>query len=44
MKIIHKRVKAVLVLKVWNFGLAFLILKLVEFLFFDNFFLDLAKF
>ena len=40
----HKRLKAVLASGVRNFGLFFVALKLVEFLLFDNFFLDLAKF
>ena len=44
MKASHKRLKAILALKVQNFGLAFIALKLVEFPFFDNFFSDLAKF
>ena len=43
-KVNHKRLKAVLVLRVKNFGLAFIILKLVEFPLFDDSFSDLAEF
>ena len=44
MKISRKQLKTVLILRVRNFDLAFVILNLVKFLFFDNFFPDLAKF
>ena len=40
----RKRLKAVLALEVKNFGPASITSKLVEFLLFDNFFPDLAKF
>ena len=40
----HKWFKIILVLGVKNFDLAFIVLKLVEFSFFNNFFFDLAKF
>ena len=44
MKANHKRLKVVLVSGVRNFGLAPVASKLIKFLFFDNFFPDLAKF
>ena len=44
MKASRKRLKAVLALGVKNSGLSSVVLKLVEFSFFDNFFPDLAKF
>ena len=40
----YKQLKAVLVLRVRNFGLTSIALKLVRFLLFDNFFPDLADF
>ena len=40
----HKRLKAVLALEVKNFGLFSVVLKLVKFPLFDNFFPNLAKF
>ena len=40
----RKQLKIVLALEVRNFGPASIVLKLVEFLLFDNFFHDLAKF
>ena len=40
----HKQLKAVLMLKIRNFGSASIIPKLVDFLFFDKFFPDLAEF
>ena len=40
----HKQLKASLAPEVRKLGLAFLVLKLDEFLIFDNFFLDLADF
>ena len=43
-KVSRKQLKAVLALGVKNFGPSSVALKLVEFLFFDNFFPDLAKF
>ena len=44
MKASHKRLNVVLVLGVRNFGPASIVLKLVEFPLFDNFFFNLAKF
>ena len=44
MKSSHKWLKIILALRFKKFGLAFIALKLDEFLFFDNFFLDLADF
>ena len=44
MKASYKRLKAVLASKIKNFGLSFVVLELVEFPLFDNFFPDLAKF
>ena len=44
MKANYKWLKAILVLKIKNFGLAFVVVKLSNIPFFDNFFLDLANF
>ena len=43
-KISRKWLKAILALRVKNFGLVFIAPKLGEFPLFDNFFFDLAKF
>lgn len=42
MKVIHKRLKTILKLEVKKLDLAFLVLKLGRFLFFNYFFLNLA--